>query len=318
LQEDGVPKDVLEAFKLYLEDAVDDYAYVDVEDFLGHLDFLGLLDKEPELKNLDWKADGLSFGWDDLVEEVENEFDMEPLSGVEEWSVSPREKAALTQPLTDRPDYGTASTLQKMAFRVVRNRVAVSEFVLKGVTNEMREKMNVDLGAGANPAGANSAVFVNKRGNIVVFSDYPVLYDVAKKAKKLGSDALPEIYDVRKFPIEDEEPGTFSFGQSYFYAVEMEHLKTLNSKEENVWEKWQKPVFDPKVDMPTPDSDEESFVSAMMSLKERSERDNVVQGDLWSGNIAWDDKGNMKFIDLEVIDLDGANLAPQSRNSSIV
>lgn len=320
LQEDSVPDEIVEAFRHYLEDAIADYAYVDVDDFLGHMDFLGLLEKEPELMRLDWKADGLPFGWVDLVDEVEDEFDMEPVSGVKEWSVGPKGKAALTQPLTDRPDYGTASgPLHKMATRVAESeeQTAFSMMVLEGVTDKMREEMDVDSSAKPFEPGANSAVFVNGRGNIVVFSDYDALHKVAEKAKSLGSDSLPEIYDVKKFSVEDEEESTFSFGESYMYAVEMERLRTLDSGEERTWEKWQKPVFEPgSEDAPEPEPDEKDLVEAMRSLKERSERDKVVQTDLWSGNVAWDNGGNLKFIDLEVVNLDEAELAPQLKVAS--
>ena len=318
LQTDQVPEEVVEAFRSYLEDAVEDYAYVDVDDFLGHMDFLGLLEKKPELMKLDWRADGLPFGWADLVDEVEDEFDMEPVSGVEEWNVGPKEKAAMVQPLTDRPDYGTASgPFGRMAACVAEEeQTAFSMAVLEGLTDEMRKEMDVEPGAEPFEPGANSAVFVNGRGNIVVFSDYDALYRVAEKAQSLKSDTLPEIYDVKKFSVEDEEEGTFSFGESYMYGVEMERLRTLDSGEEKAWEKWQKHVFEPKEGAPEPDPDEKDFVDAMASLKERSERDKVVQTDLWSGNVAWDDKGGLKFIDLEVVNLDDAELAPQLKAAS--
>ena len=317
-QEERVPDEIVEAFRHYLGDAVEDYANVSVDDFLGHMDFLGLLEQEPGLMDLDWKANGLPFGWTDLVLEVEDEFDMEPVSGVEEWSVDPKGKAALSQPLTDRPDYGTASSpFARMAARVAEEeQTAFSMAVLENVTDDMREEMDVKPDADPFESGANSAVFVNGRGNIVVFSDYDALHKVAEKARGLGSDTLPEIYDVRKFSVEDEEEGTFSFGESYMYGVEMERLRTLDSGEEKLWEKWQKLIFDPKNGAPGPDPDEKDFVDAMTSLKERSERDKVVQTDLWSGNVAWDDKGNMKFIDLEVVNLDDAELAPQLKAAS--
>jgi len=62
IREDDIPEEVLKAFQDYLEDAMEDYAYVDKDDFLGYLDFLGLLDRIPKLQDLDWKANGLPFG----------------------------------------------------------------------------------------------------------------------------------------------------------------------------------------------------------------------------------------------------------------
>jgi hypothetical protein len=190
------------------------------------------------------------------------------------------------------------------------DQVAYSFSVLEAVTDEMRKEMGVDPGAEPFAPGANSAVFENGNGNIVVFSDYPRFHEVAKKAEALRSDTLPEIYAIKKFKVGDEEP---MFGESAMYAVEMEYLKVLDSGETKVWHEWQDDVFSGSVDPSSVPPGEKNFVDAMVSLKERSERDKVVQRDLWAGNITWDDKGNLKFIDLEVIDLDGADLAPQAQ-----
>ena len=103
----SVPPEVVEAFREYLGDAVDDYAYASVEDFIGYLDFLGLLDESPELGDLGEGSDGPGYGWEDLVQEVSGDYDVIPESGrgQGEWSVTPVEKAASGW-LSDRPDYG--------------------------------------------------------------------------------------------------------------------------------------------------------------------------------------------------------------------
>ena len=196
--------------------------------------------------------------------------------------------------------------------RAAEEQTSYSVFVLEAVTDEMRQAMDVPPDAEPFESGANSAVFVNSRDNIVVFSDYYAIRDVAQKARSLGSDTLPEIYDVQRFERDEE---TSFLEKSYMHAVEMEKLRVLTSSEGNVWQKWQKKVFGPENEgMPEGvPPDELEFVEAMADLQGRAARDKVVQGDLWSGNIAWDGSGKMKFIDLEVIDLSEADLAPLSR-----
>ena len=190
--------------------------------------------------------------------------------------------------------------------------VSYSWSVLEQVTDEMRSDMGVAPDAKPFDSGANSAVFVTDKGNIVVFSDYYNLPKVARKAQSLGSDTLPDIYEVKDWKMEDEEEGSFTFGDNSMYAVEMEHLKVLDDAEGNLFEKWKKPVFKGEGEVGEVPEEEQEFVDSMRSLAERAGRDKVVQTDLWAGNIARDSSGLMKFIDLEVVDLDGANLAPQA------
>lgn len=174
-----------------------------------------------------------------------------------------------------------------------------SIFVLQDLTEEMRKAMGVSENAQPFESGANSAVFVNDRDNIVAFSDYSEIYNVASEAAKINSSTLPDIYQVQKFEKQDEQEGTFSFGVDYIYAVEMEKLETLNSEDEVRFEKYKTSIFTDEV-VPQYSPEDEKMVRAMISLKGRSERDGVEQTDLWAGNVAW--SGNvLKYLDLEVI-----------------
>lgn len=172
-------------------------------------------------------------------------------------------------------------------------------FVLQDLTEEMRKAMGVSENAQPFESGANSAVFVNERDNVVAFSDYSEIYNVASEAAKINSSTLPDIYQVQRFEKEDEPEGTFSFGIDYMYAVEMEKLETLSNEEQVKFEKYKNSIFVDQV-VPQYSPEDEKMVRAMISLKGRSERDGVEQTDLWAGNVAW--SGNiLKYLDLEVI-----------------
>lgn len=101
------PQEVVDAFRVYLDEAVDDNAYVELEDFIGTLDFLGLLKEHPQLQDMGMEANGVPFGWKELVDKVSDEFELVPQSGREsdEWDVARVEETA-SSPLTERPDYG--------------------------------------------------------------------------------------------------------------------------------------------------------------------------------------------------------------------
>jgi len=75
-----VPKRMEDAFRMYLDDAIEDNAYVAPEDFVGYLDFLGLLRGE--------QGDP-PFDWDELLEDVAGEYSVAPGPARGEWDVSP-------------------------------------------------------------------------------------------------------------------------------------------------------------------------------------------------------------------------------------
>jgi len=177
---------------------------------------------------------------------------------------------------------------------------------MEDVTDEMRKKMNVDSSAKPFESGANSVVYENNDGNIVVFSPYDEIYKTAAKAKGQGEHytSVPEIYRVEKFKLEDEDEGYFSH-ESFMYGVEMEKLSMLDSGEIKTWQAFQQSVFDTdrpedKVEMPK-DSKEAQFVEAMEDLRKRSESEGVEQKDKHADNVAKDKKGRLKWIDLELV-----------------
>lgn len=182
--------------------------------------------------------------------------------------------------------------------KIARRICGFSAMSLEQITDKMRKDMGVSK---RNPyeSGANSVVFDNDAKNIVVFSEYDKVYDVAKKAKERSSQALPEIFDVQKFPLEDEEPGTFSM-QSYMYAVEMQKLKMLDKNELNTFDKYKDQVFKEQETPKSVEPKEQKLVDAMTHLMQVSEKENVHQTDLYSENVAWDGD-DLKYIDLETI-----------------
>ncbi len=179
-------------------------------------------------------------------------------------------------------------------------RLSYSVFVFNAITPEMRDAMSVSHDAEPFASGANSAVFVNNRNNIVAFSDYDVFYKVAEKLQSLETDVLPAIYDVQKFVTSSEEEGSFSLGADYIYAVEMEQLKMLD-KEGHIFEKYKKEIFKEGKAPENVSQEEQPIVNAMLDLRSRSERDNIKHIDIWSGNVGWSGSGALKFIDLEAV-----------------
>jgi len=185
---------------------------------------------------------------------------------------------------------------------VSNKRISFSMFVLEGITDEMRKTMGVDLKARPYESGANSAVFDNDKNNVVSFSTWDKLYSRAKKVKDRDSEALPKVYRIEKFELEEEEPGTIDLGKDYIYAIEMQKLNMLDKNEAEIWNKFQKDVFSGNYDVKVP-SENKDFVKRMLKLKEIAENNGVEQTDMHSGNVAKDDNGNLKFIDLELVNI---------------
>jgi hypothetical protein len=219
------------------------------------------------------------------------------------------------------------SSLRKIARRLAtEDHTSYSIFVLEKITDDMRKAMDVPLDAEPYAPGANSAVFDNTNGNIVVFSDYTQFYNIAEKAQKRNSDALPKIFKVEKFELEGEEftayESSFMNESEYMYAVEMQKLNMLDKKEEAVVEKYRKQVFSPEFSESDAESllkkagDDSNIVRHLIDLKERAERDKISHNDIHAGNMAKDDEGNYKFIDLEAVSLGDVELAPQSKAAS--
>lgn len=197
--------------------------------------------------------------------------------------------------------------LRSIAIRIATKRIfAYSAILMEDVTDEMRKKMDVDKTAKPFESGANSVVYENNQGNIVVFSPYDEIYKTASKAKGMGEHytAIPEIFRAEKFKLEDEDEGYFSH-ESFMYGVEMEKLSMLDSGEVKIWQKYQQSVFDtedPKDKVETPkDPKEAEFVTAMEDLKKRADSEGVEQQDKHADNVAKNNKGQLKFIDLELV-----------------
>lgn len=181
-------------------------------------------------------------------------------------------------------------------------RIAYSFAVLGALTNEMRNAMGVSLDTSPFESGANSAVFINNRNNIVAYSDYDKLYSVAERAKGLDTDVLPQIYDVQKFEVADDSEQPSFLGKDYIFAVEMEQLKMLNG-DGNIFEKYKKEIFEAGETPENVNPGEQQIVSAMLDLRSRSQRDNIKHIDIWSGNVGWDAGGSLKFIDFEAVEI---------------
>jgi hypothetical protein len=84
------------------------------------------------------------------------------------------------------------------------------------------------------------------------------------------------------------------------YAVEMEKLNMLSGDEESIWEKYREDIFRNGSPREVPPEDRE-FVQKMLAIKEEAARDGVTQEDPSHSNVAKDDRGNFKWIDLELI-----------------
>jgi len=189
-----------------------------------------------------------------------------------------------------------------------------SIFVLDQITDKMREEMDVPLDADPYEPGTNSCVFDNTGGNIVIFSDYDAFYNTAVEAEKRNLTTIPKIYKTEKFSSGDEEEGTFSFGESAVYAAEMQKLKMLNAQEGQIWQKYETSIFKEGKN-PTPEDPKDAeIVNAMISLRDRSKKENVEQTDLHAQNTAWDDEGNLRYLDLEGVNIGQAPAKAASLN----
>lgn len=191
--------------------------------------------------------------------------------------------------------------ISRIAARVANRRYGYSAILLEKVTDEMKRAMDVDESAKPFESGANSVVYENDKGNIVSFSDWDKLYEIGKKAMDKGASTLPEIGRVEEFEMaEEEEAGYFSSGPAKMYAVEMEKLNMLSGDDQRVWNKYKDDIFHgdgPK----SVDPEDKEFVQGMLDLKEKSAKEGVTQEDPDSGNVAKDNHGDFKWIDLELI-----------------
>jgi len=196
------------------------------------------------------------------------------------------------------------------------------------LTGDMLQEMNIPENNKPFEQGINSVVFGNNRGNIVVFTFRENAKNIAEKMKST-SDVLPEIFKIKEFELKEPfEKTEWTPGSSVVYAIEMQKLKPLNLEEQVLFNQ-----------LKMPESEGEDIISflaetqgmnredvnklltgkimsrmkaSVKDLMDRSKGIGVTHNDLHGQNVGWDDSGKLRFIDLDDVDLEEVDLAPQS------
>lgn len=111
--------------------------------------------------------------------------------------------------------------------------------VFRVLDDTMKETVGISPSAKPYAEGINSAVFDNRRGNIVVFTFIEEAANVALEVEGQFEEVLPEIYDVQVWKKEDVgekwiHPRSYTDVDQIF-AIEMEKLRLLSPDELILW-----------------------------------------------------------------------------------
>lgn len=111
--------------------------------------------------------------------------------------------------------------------------------VVRVLDDIMMETVGVSPTAKPYTEGINSAVFDNRRGNIVVFTFNEEAANVALEVEGEFEEILPEIYDVQVWNKEDVgekwlDPRSYT-NVDQIFAIEMEKLRLLSPDELILW-----------------------------------------------------------------------------------
>jgi hypothetical protein len=200
------------------------------------------------------------------------------------------------------------SILLRIAFKIAsEGQIGYSAEVLKTITNEMRDDFNVSPDQEPFKEGERSVVYINRDDNIVSFSPSRTAYGIAEHLLKQKADILPEVYKVK------------SYGN--IYGIEMERLSRSLTEDEKI-------IFDTQCDELIEKMEPSFFGAAdrknyekrleedaafsqlneevskkMEELGDKAAAANIQHEDLHGENVMWDRDGNLKFIDLESVNL---------------
>jgi thiamine kinase-like enzyme len=198
-----------------------------------------------------------------------------------------------------------------IALRVASEEITgYSPSVLRLVTDEMREEMNIDPKQIPYEEGSYSVVYDTKDDNIVVFTLESTARDTARLLLRNKIDVLPEVYRVEVFNLDDNPYPPY---YSKIYAIEMEKLaKPLNVKEKLIFEANSDRIISgvDEKEARDPESGElnDYMFGKMEELANEAEELGIRHTDLHGENVMWDKDGDLKFIDLESVNLDDYEL----------